>query len=69
VSILCCTYSNGPVTFSVCEKDTACPVLSGYPLVRSIPTPNCSVCTDSNNKKKEKEAHLESQGERKMRIK
>jgi len=57
------------VTFSLCEKDTACPVLSGYPLVKSIPTPNCSVCTGNNSNNKEKEAHLDSQGERKMRIK
>jgi len=59
------------VTFSLCEKDTTCPELIGYSLVKSIPAPNCSVCTgsNSNNSNEEKEAHLDSQGERKMRIK
>jgi len=38
--------------------------LSGYKLVKSIPTPNCSVCTGSNNKSK-----VETQADGKMRIK
>jgi len=61
---VCCTYSNGPETFNLCEKDDACPMLSGYKLLKSIHTPSCSVCTGSNNK-----GQAETQPAHKMRVK
>jgi len=56
-SIVCCTYSNGPVIFNLCEKDGVCPESSGYSLVKSIPTSNCSLCMDSNKRQVETQTH------------
>jgi len=63
VSTLCCTYTNGPVTFNLCAEDNSCPVLKGYSLVKSIPTPSCMVCTGSNK------SQIDAQIQHKMRVK
>ena len=64
-SIFCCTYSNGAVSFNLCEDGSDCPVLSGYTLVKSSPTSSCSICTGSNSNKTRPEA----QSKHKMRVK
>ena len=64
-TILCCTYSNGPVSFNLCEFNGACPVLIGYTLAKSIPTSSCSACTGSNNAK----TQVETQTNNKIRVK
>ena len=65
-SIFCCTYSNGAVSFNLCEDGSDCPVLSGYTLVKSALTSSCSICTGSNSNNK---TRLEAQSKHKMRVK
>jgi len=65
--IMCCTYSNGAVSFNLCEDNSVCPVLSGYSLVKSVPTPNCLVCTSSNKNKSQVSASA-GQTQYRMRV-